>query len=110
MPKSTEEYHETNDIYLKMLRKAQNQEDKKLVQLIQGKMKNNRPKAHITETGCKVIPFPLSILTIPETPEHGDFWKDQRFWKELIQTLAIVSFFMVWLIYFIVLLAENGKL
>ncbi len=108
MPESTEEYHETNDIYLEMLRKAQNQEDKNLVRLIQQKMKSNRPKAYLTETGCKVIPFPLSILSLPTPPEHGDFWKDQRFWRELIQLLAIVSFFLVWLIYFITLLAENS--
>ncbi len=108
MPESTEEYHETNDIYLAMLRNAQSQEDKKLVQLIQGKMINNRPRAYITESGCKVIPHPLSIFPIPKTPESGDFWKDQRFWKELIQVLAVVSFFLVWFIYFIVLLAENN--
>ncbi|MCP4693717.1 MAG: hypothetical protein GY859_37130 [Desulfobacterales bacterium] len=108
MPRSTDEYHETNDIYLKMLRNAQNQEDKKLVQLIQQKMKANRPKSYVTETGCKVIPFPLSLLPLSPPSENVDFWKDQRFWKELIQCLGIFTFFLVWFLFFISLLMDKG--
>ncbi len=107
MPGPTDEYHETNDIYLEMLRKAQNQEDKNLVRLIQRKMKDNRPKAYVTGTGCKVIPFPLSLLPLSTPPENSDFWKDQRFWKELIQCLGILSFFILWFIFFCVLLGDQ---
>lgn len=107
MSRSSEEYHETNDIYLEMLREAQNQEDINLVRLIQLKMKNNRPGAYVTDTGCKIIPFPITLLQLPSTTENGDFWKDQRFWKELIQSIAIFLFFLVWFIYFILLLADD---
>jgi hypothetical protein len=65
-----ENYNETTDLYLEILREAQRIEDKKLVQLIRGRLKEIKKPAWSTNDGCEVILFPRTIAHSRLLPKH----------------------------------------
>ena len=69
------EYNETTDLYLAILREAQRVEDKKLIQLITRKL---TPEFDMLPPcpaggGCRIIPFPCPLVR-PESMEEKPFW------------------------------------
>lgn len=69
------EYNETTDLYLAILREAQRVEDKKLIQLITRKL---TPEFDMLSScpaggGCRIIPFPCPLVR-SEPMEEKPFW------------------------------------
>ena len=71
------EFNETTDLYLEILREAQKIEDKKLVHIIQSRLRQVRQPVYATSNGCQIIAFPR--LFMPSLPQL----KKPRFWPKL---------------------------
>ncbi len=95
-----ETFNETTDLYLQLLRKAQEVEDPRLVGMILGRLKQRSPHLMDTDSDCVVIPFPMSVAQ-PEP--HAD---ELRFWPRVAAAqvgyhvvfyalVVVVSSFMV---------------
>ena len=72
-----EEFNETTDLYLQLLRKAQAVEDPRLVGMILERLKPDATDLLTTEAGCVVIPFPLAVAQ-PAIPRN-----ESRFWPRI---------------------------
>ena len=69
------EFNETTDLYLQILRRAQELEDRKLVALIVDRLKENAQHLLQPDSGCQIIPFPGSISPPPPPPlDEPQFW------------------------------------
>jgi hypothetical protein len=74
------EFNETTDLYLEILREAQKIEDKKLVRIIQSRLRQVRQPVYATPNGCRIIAFPrLFAQSFPQL-------KKPRFWPKLAYT------------------------
>ena len=69
-----EAFNETTDLYLQLLRKAQEVEDPRLVGMILERLKLGAPYLVATDSGCVVIPFPISIPWPEPQPAESCFW------------------------------------
>ena len=79
------EFSETTDLYLEILREAQRIEDKKLVRIIQRRLRQVRQPVYATSNGCQIIAFPR--LFIPPFPQL----KKPQFWPKLAyKQIAII--------------------
>ena len=86
-------YNETTDLYLDILRDAQQVEDKKLVQMIRSRLKDLREPALATADGCEVILFPrMAVPSAAPVVEERDFWP-----KLALQQIAVIfsTYFVV---------------
>lgn len=69
-----EEFNETTDLYLQLLRRAQEVEDPRLVGMILERLKPEVPHLAAAGSGCVIIPFP-QLNTGPEAgPDERRFW------------------------------------
>jgi hypothetical protein len=69
------DFNETTDLYLQLLRKAQELEDPKLVAMIIDRLKKNTQQLLCTDGGCQIIPFPgHQTVLIPPPLEERQFW------------------------------------
>ena len=69
-----EEFSETTDLYLRMLRKAQAVEDPRLVGMILERLRQPPSQLAVTDAGCVVITFPLTARQAVPRPEEPRFW------------------------------------
>jgi len=69
-----ETYSETTDLYREILREAQRIEDKKLIRIIQQRLKNLGNVSCFTSSGCEIISFPGSMNIPLHPPEDRPFW------------------------------------
>ncbi len=69
-----EVFNETTDLYLQMLRKAQEVEDPRLVGMIIERLNQNALYLIAADSGCVVIPFPMSIAQLEPHAETPRFW------------------------------------
>lgn len=84
MGKNFSEYSETTDLYLQILREAQRIEDKRLIHLIQRRLRQlGKTAAGCTDGGCKVILFPQPCHFTPQallsTENMPRFWPKSTF-------------------------------
>lgn len=90
MAKQIDSYNETTDMYLEILRKAQEIEDKKLVQMIRVRLRDMRAPTTDTKDGCQLIVFPRTPLAIQPVVQ-SDLWP--RF--ELQHIVAILCAYLL---------------
>jgi hypothetical protein len=88
--KHLDSYNETTDLYLEILRKAQEVEDRKLIQIIRSRLKEVRAPSTDTRDGCALILFPKLPLSV-QPAVHADLWP--RF--ELKHIAAILSAYLL---------------
>ena len=69
-----EEFNETNDLYLQMLRRAQEVEDPRLVSMILERLKSGSEHPATIDSACVVIPFPIHIARPESSEEKFPFW------------------------------------
>ena len=69
-----EEFNETTDLYLQLLRKAQEIEDPRLVGMILERLKNEQPCLLGAKSTCVVIPFPASTMKPDLLVDEYRFW------------------------------------
>lgn len=69
-----EAFNETNDLYLQILRKAQEVEDPRLVGMIMERLKNQPQSLLAADAPCVVIPFPLAAAKPAGLEEDSRFW------------------------------------
>ena len=69
-----ETFNETTDLYLQLLRKAQEVEDPRLVGMILKRLKQGVPHPVVTDSGCVIIPFPVSDSWSEPQPAESRFW------------------------------------
>ena len=81
------------DLYRRMLWDAQKVEDKKLARLVQKRLS---PHLKTGRGGCdKIIPFPNTPVFCTEA-EPAIFWKEQQFWRGLIQLFIVLGIAGSW--------------
>jgi hypothetical protein len=69
-----EAFNETTDLYLQMLRRAQEVEDPRLVSMILERLTPEAPPLAAAGSGCIIIPFP-PLQAGPEAgPDKPRFW------------------------------------
>ena len=74
MAEPFDQFNETTDIYLEILREAQKIEDRKLIMMIHRRLRELQQSSRLTAHGCEIIPFPGSFSpTIPPL-QDGPFW------------------------------------
>lgn len=78
------EFNETTDLYLQLLRRAQEVEDPRLVGMILERLKQGAPPLMATDSGCVVIPFPIDAAR-PEARVD-----ESRFWPQLAAAQVVV--------------------
>ena len=69
-----EAFNETTDLYLQLLRKAQEVEDPRLVGMILERLRQGAPHLVATDSGCVVIPFPIGATWSESPPNELCFW------------------------------------
>ena len=69
-----DEFNESTDLYLQMLRKAQAVEDPRLVGMILERLRQAPPRMATHDSGCVVIRFPLPDRSPQSPPEETYFW------------------------------------
>lgn len=69
-----ESFNETTDLYLQLLRKAQEVEDPRLVGMILERLKDATPHLAATHAGGAVIPFPIGVTWSDPRPAISPFW------------------------------------
>ncbi|MCP3952145.1 MAG: hypothetical protein GY697_08010 [Desulfobacterales bacterium] len=69
-----ETFNETTDLYLQLLRKAQEVEDPRLVGMILDRLQQGPPHLMATESGCVVIPFPMNVIRPESCTDEARFW------------------------------------
>ena len=108
-PKQINDDH--RDLYLEILKKAEREADRALVQLIAKKLKATLPGPEATGDGCQVFSFPIMAATPGNTSVNHDlFWKNGQFWQDLVQFMAILATGSSWFIFFLSLLTKHiGK-
>lgn len=74
MNEPMESYSETIDLYREILREAQRIEDKRLIQIIQQRLKSLGNVSFFTSSGCEVINFPGSMALPIQPLEDRPFW------------------------------------
>jgi len=86
-----EKYSETTDLYLQMLRNAQQIEDKKLVKLIVKRIHQTTPAlaTYVTDSGCEITPFPLPYISRFPARSNPEFWLELKFWKGVALTVGM---------------------
>lgn len=93
-------YSEHRDLYLELLKKAEKEADKALIQLIAKRLKETHPKPSVTKDGCQVFAFPAAPNTsCGADPDHL-FWKSSQFWQDLVQFMAVLGVGIGWFIFF----------
>ena len=84
------------DLYLQLLSDAQRMEDKKMVRMIIRRLMNHVGRTSDSENDDGVIPFPCtangSVCALAEV----DFWKDSRFWTDLVQFIIVLIAGLSW--------------
>ncbi len=79
MNEPMEAYNETTDLYKEILRgEAQRIEDKRLIRIIQQRLKSLGNVSCFTSSGCEVIYFPGSMALPIEPCEDRPFWPQIR--------------------------------
>ena len=109
MAHSKQPIDDHRDLYLEILKKAEIEADRALIQIISKKLKATLPHPKSTQDGCQVFSFPLiSAPTI--NGEAGDdlFWKNRQFWQELVQFIVILGTGVSWFIFFCHLVAYRA--
>lgn len=100
-------YSEHRDIYLEILKKAENEADKALVKLIVERLKESDPEPCVTKDGCQVFAFPAASFSPGGTISDQLFWKSSQFWQDLIQFMAILGVGISWFIFFCSLITRQ---
>ncbi len=93
-------YHVNRDLYLEILKKAEKEADKALVQLIAEKMKKVTPQPSLTQDGCKIFEFPATVQLASESDSDGLFYKDGQFWQDLSQFMAVLTVGLSFFVFF----------
>lgn len=85
----SEDYSQTNDLYLQMLREAQRVEDRRLAAMILQRLKDNVHLSTHRENDNLIIPFPCPFIPSLLTPNDPS----ARVWPKNIvtHTLAAVA-------------------
>lgn len=78
-------YNETTNLYLDILREAQQVEDRKLIWMIRSRLKELREPTMATTDGCEVILFPRTVMPAVVPVEERDFWP-----KLALQQIAVI--------------------
>jgi hypothetical protein len=86
-----EGYNETTDLYLEILREAQRIADRKLIAMIQRRLKSLGHVSHFTSSGCEIIPFPNHLNISHPVTEEPRFWP--RFAN--IQLIALLAGYLL---------------
>ena len=98
MPPANYPCDEHRDLYLELLKRAEKEADKALVQIIAKKLQFHDAPARITEDGCQVFAFPAVPAALgPENDAR--FWKSGQFWQDLLQFMAFLSVGIGWFIF-----------
>jgi hypothetical protein len=74
-----EEFNEMTDLYLELLRKAQEVEDKKLIELVRKRLRHTKKAPFFTVGGCEIITFPRTIGTFLPPIKTTSFWPKVEF-------------------------------
>jgi len=81
------------DLYRRMLWDAQKVEDKKLARLVQKRLSPHLKTGR--DGGNKIIPFPSAPVFCTEA-EPIIFWKEQQFWRGLMQLFIVLGITGAW--------------
>lgn len=100
MSLSKDSYQVHRDLYLEILKKAEKEADKALVQLIAEKMKKTTPQPSVTKDGCQVFEFPSAVQMTAEQESECLFYKDGQFWQDLSQFMAVLTVCLGFFIFF----------
>ena len=94
-------YDDHRDLYLEILKKAEKEADRALIQMITKKLQNALPHPKATQDGCKVFSFPVFTgRTINSETTEECFWKNGQFWQDLVQFMGFLAAGTSWLILF----------
>lgn len=100
-------YDDHRDLYLEILKKAEKEADKALIQLIANRLKENAPRPAVTKDGCQVFSFPTTPTTSCGADPDALFWKNSQFWQDLVQFIALLSVGISWFIFFCNLITHH---
>lgn len=92
MNEPMETYSETTDLYREILREAQRIEDKKLIQIIQQRLKSLGNISCFTSSGCEIIIFPGSMALPIQPPEDRPFWPK---FKHLQIVIILIAYLLL---------------
>jgi len=89
------------DLYLEILKKAEMEADKALVQLIMKRLgETGHSPSSVTKDGCRVFAFPEASPSSIGANQDNLFWKNSQFWQDLVQFMAVLSVSISWFIFF----------
>lgn len=74
MADTLDQFNETTDIYLEILREAQKIEDRKLIMMIHSRLRDLKHASRLTAHGCEIIAFPGNFSTAMPQIQDGPFW------------------------------------
>ena len=100
-------YNETTDLYWQMLSEARRIEDQNLARMIRSRLKKEAAVRKLATGGDNIIAFPGSWTACLEPDKEHEFWKDQKFWSDMIQFLMFLSVGLGWFLFFMSLLSEK---
>ena len=108
MSQSKQINYNHRDLYLEILKKAEKEADRALVQMIARKLKATLPDPQATRDGCQVFSFPVIAATPCNANADGDiFWKNSQFWQDLVQFMVLLVAGSSWFIFFLNLLTRH---
>ncbi len=87
------------DLYLELLKKAEKEADRTLVQIILKKIQLAAPQPEVTHDGCRIFPFPASPVASVGPDADDLFWKNGQFWQDFLQFMAFFSVGLGWFIF-----------
>ncbi len=87
------------DLYLELLKKAEKEADRALVQIIVKKLHLTDTQPEITKDGCQVFAFPGIPVSATGPDADPSFWKSGQFWQDLLQFMAFLSVGIGWFIF-----------
>lgn len=99
MPSSNCPCEEHRDLYLELLKKAEKEADKALVQIILKKLHLTDAPPKVTKDGCQVFAFPGVPAGAASSRGDNLFWKSDQFWQDLLQFMAFLSVGIGWFIF-----------
>ena len=99
MPQANYPCDEHRDLYLELLKKAEKEADRALVQIIVKKLHLTESHPKVTEDGCQVFAFPGVPVAAAGTDAEHLFWKSNQFWQDLLQFMAFLSVGIGWFIF-----------
>jgi hypothetical protein len=107
MPTANYPCDEHRDLYLELLKKAEKEADRTLVQIILKKIQGPAPQPEMTQDGCMVFAFPALPAAACGPEADALFWKKRQFWQDLLQFMAFLTVGISFFIFFCSLICDQ---